>query len=769
MPTNHAMIPAQKNPQHFYERLMASIDGIFWEGDAQTLQFTYVSEQAERLLGYSLAEWTTPDFWVNHIHPDDREWTVALCQHAASENRDQSFEYRMIAADGRIVWLRDVVHVIVEESKAAKVCGIMLDITERKQAEAALRESEERYRILYEANPTIYFTLDLTGAVLSVNRFGAEQLGYTVAELTGASILRLIPTEDIAVALQCINHCITHPGEIIHRNLRIVRKNGSLLWAEETACAIRDVKGNLVLLIVCEDISERKEAEQALSDSHTLLQAIVESTTDEIFVKDRQGRYLMINRAGAAVLGKTVAEVIGRDDLALLPAEDAHAIMDRDRLLMATGESQTFEETMVMPSGTRTTLTTQSIYRDKRGGVQGIIGIARNITELKHLEEQFRQAQKMEAVGRLASGVAHDFNNLLTVINGYSQLMLKRLAADDPDRPRVAEIQKAGERAANLTRQLLAFSRKQMLQPQLVNLNTLLGELLKLLQRLIGEDVEVSLVSAPDLNLTKVDPVQFEQAIINLAVNARDAMPHGGQLTITTANAELDREAAAHYPEVHAGPYVSVTISDTGIGMTEAVKAQIFEPFFTTKEIGKGTGLGLAMVYGFVKQSGGHIEIFSEEGRGAIFRIYLPRTEEPNIRVSPALDLPDLPKGRETILLVEDEESVRTLVRLVLEAGGYVVLDAEHGQQAIALAAAHSGPIHLLITDLVMPQMNGRQVAEQLTALHPAIQTIFMSGYTEEATARHRVSELNIAFLQKPFDPRRLAHKVRELLDGQGK
>lgn len=644
--------------------------------------------------------------------------------------------------------------------------AVARDITMRKQADAALKESEERYRILYEDNPTMYFTLDAAGIVLSVNRFGAEHLGYTVAELTGHSVLNVFYEEDKAAAQQFVQQCIVHPGQVFHWSLRKLRKDGTLLWVEETARTVQGVNGAPVVLIVCEDITERKRTEQALSESHNLLNAIIEGTTDMTFAKDREGRYLMINSTGARLLGKSVAEIIGQDDRTLFSPEVSAELSEKDQIVLTTGESQTYEETTT-GGLVRTFLTTKAVYRDSNGNINGIVGISRDITELKRLEEQFRQSQKMEAVGRLAGGVAHDFNNLLTVINGYSQLVFNRLPADDPNRLRLAEIQKAGERAANLTRQLLAFSRKQMLQPRVVNLNTLLTELLKLLQRLIGEDIELALAPADDLGWTKIDPGQFEQAIINLAVNARDAMPQGGQLTITTQNTELDAAYAERYPEVQAGAYVCVTVSDTGLGMAEVTKARIFEPFFTTKDVGKGTGLGLAMVYGFVKQSGGHVDVFSEMGSGTTFNVYLPRTEETGAVVKPTLDLRDIPKGTETILLVEDEEAVRNLIRSVLQAGGYTILEAHDGQQALDLIEQHRGPLHLLITDLVMPRLSGRQVADHLVVLRPNARVLFMSGYTEEAVTRHKIRELNVAFFQKPFDPISLAHKVRELLDGR--
>jgi nitrogen-specific signal transduction histidine kinase/CheY-like chemotaxis protein len=394
-----------------------------------------------------------------------------------------------------------------------------------------------------------------------------------------------------------------------------------------------------------------------------------------------------------------------------------------------------------------------------------MIRISRDVTELKRLEEQFRQAQKMEAVGRLAGGVAHDFNNLLTGIIGYSEMVFRGLRADDPGRELLTEILKLGERATNLTRQLLAFSRKQVLQPQVVSLNALLIELRMLLGRLIGEDIELVLKPGPELGLAKVDPGQFEQAVINLAVNARDAMPQGGRLVIETRDADLDEGHAAGLPEVRPGRYVLVSVSDTGQGMDEATRARIFEPFFTTKGPGKGTGLGLAMVYGFVKQSGGHVEVASEPGRGATFNVYLPRAEETVPWARSAQGLLTVPQGTETVLVVEDEDAVRNLARLTLQSNGYTVLEARDGYEAVWVAQQHPGPIHILVTDLVMPRMSGRQLADLLARARPQTRILFMSGHTDETVLRHGVVEASVAFLQKPFRPTDLARKVREVLD----
>ena len=512
------------------------------------------------------------------------------------------------------------------------------------------------------------------------------------------------------------------------------------------------------------DVSERKRAERAVIESHSLLRAVVEGTSDAVFVKDLQGRYLMINTAGARFLGRTVDEVIGQHDRDLFTAEAAAKVVDHDSRVLEGGGLQMFEETITAAGVTRTYLATKGVYRDAQGKVVGLIGVSRDITEMKRLEEQFQQAQKMEAVGRLAGGIAHDFNNLLTVINGYGELIFNRLPADDPNREPLAEVLRSGERATNLTRQLLAFSRKQVLQPQVVSLNALLGELRKLLRPLIGEDVELSFVPDRDLGLVKVDPAQFEQAIINLVVNARDAMPDGGRLIIETRNGAWDEAFVTSHTEVRRGRYVLVAVTDSGQGMDDATQARIFEPFFTTKGPAKGTGLGLAMVYGFVKQSGGHIEVDSELGRGTTIKIYLPRADETTPAAKSAKDM-KVPHGSETVLLVEDEDAVRTLARYVLRSSGYTVLEARNGAEGLLLGERHQGALDLLLTDVVMPRMSGRELAERMAALRPDLSVLYMSGYTDDAVIRHGVLGSDTAFLQKPFTPAALVQRVRETLD----
>jgi two-component system cell cycle sensor histidine kinase/response regulator CckA len=403
------------------------------------------------------------------------------------------------------------------------------------------------------------------------------------------------------------------------------------------------------------------------------------------------------------------------------------------------------------------------------GRFTGILCLAQDVTGRRRLEEQLRQAQKMEAVGRLAGGIAHDFNNLLTVINGYSGLLLDALTGDDSRRDLAAEVLRAGERAAALTRQLLAFSRQQVVAPRLLDLNSVVADMEKMLRRVIGEDVELATSLQPGLRPIKADPGQVEQVLMNLAVNARDAMPQGGRLTIETRNVNLDESYVRVRPDVRPGPYVLLAVSDTGHGMTAEVKARLFEPFFTTKEAGLGTGLGLATVYGIVKHSGGHIEVYSEPGAGTTFKVYLPRAEGVGKPGRSYQGEMVSPQGSETILVAEDEEGVRSLICAVLRGQGYLVLEAGNGEEALALCERHEGPIDLLVTDVVMPGLGGRQLAERLAGLHPRcfpqVRVLYLSGYTDDAVVRHGVLHEQVHFLQKPFSPVALAQKVREVLD----
>ncbi len=405
--------------------------------------------------------------------------------------------------------------------------------------------------------------------------------------------------------------------------------------------------------------------------------------------------------------------------------------------------------------------------RDFDGLTQGVIGVALDITERERLTDQLRQSQKMQAIGELAGGVAHDFNNLLMVVKGHSQLLLDRLPDSSPLRPGAQQIEKAADRAASLTRQLLAFSRKQVLQPRVLDMNEVVNGMIRMFSRVIGENIDMAFVPATDLSRVKADPGQIEQVLLNLVVNARDAMPTGGRLTIETSNVELDRGYAATHASVEPGDYVMLSVTDTGCGMNEETQSRIFEPFFTTKGPGKGTGLGLATVYGVVKQSGGYIYVYSELDRGTTFKIYLPQVIAELDKLAGEAVTPGHARGSETILFVEDEQSVRELVRQYLGSTGYSVLEAPDGARALKIAEGHPDPIHILITDVVMPHLSGPDLATQLGASRPGLKVLFISGYTDDTVFRHGVLEGGVAFLQKPFNLKALAAKIRELLDEQ--
>ena len=477
------------------------------------------------------------------------------------------------------------------------------------------------------------------------------------------------------------------------------------------------------------------------------------------------GRMLAANAAAARIWGYPDIEAFLRVNARELYAEPA----DRARLLATIEASEVVENFELQGRRGDGTLMWVNLgvraERDAGGQVLHYEWSVADITERKRLESELHQAQKLEGIGQLAGGIAHDFNNLLTVITGRSHLVLAQLPADHALRRHIELIRTTGERAAALTRQLLAFSRKQVLEPKVLDVNAVVTGLAPMLRRLIGEDLEFAAVPAPELGAVKADPSQLEQVILNLVVNARDAMPQGGTLTIETSNVELDEAYARRHPGASAGRFVMLAIRDTGHGMDAAVKARIFEPFFTTKEPGKGTGLGLATVFGIVKQSGGSIAVESEPGQGTTFKVYLPRVDAAVDRMATTAAAPTLARGSETILLVEDDDEVRALARETLEGHGYAVLPAAAPAEALRLAGCHVDPIHLLVTDVVLPQFSGRGLAERLTPDHRDLRVLYMSGYTADAVVRHGVLEEGTAFLQKPFTPYTLLAKVREVLD----
>jgi PAS domain S-box-containing protein len=514
---------------------------------------------------------------------------------------------------------------------------------------------------------------------------------------------------------------------------------------------------------------QRQQAEAALRSSEERFRALVENSSDTLLLLDAEGRVAYITPSSQRHLGWKSEDLIGHSVFDFMHPDDHGMVATKfAEALQRPGEPITQQVRLKHSDGNWRVMDGVSVNRLHEPSVGAIVVNARDITDRRKLEDQLWHAQKMEAVGQLAGGVAHDFNNLLTAILGYANLMLDELPPQDPLRNDLEEIRSAGDRAASLTRQLLAFSRRQMLQPQVVDINALVTGMQKLLRRLVTEHVEVVAALAPDLMSVRVDPSSIEQVLVNLAVNARDAMPQGGRLTIETANVDLDAAYAKMHVPLEPARYVMIAVGDTGHGMDEATRTRIFEPFFTTKEQGKGIGLGLATVYGIVKQNGGYIWVYSEVGHGSVFKVYLPPADSaPAAHGVTRDDAAGRKKlGWETVLLVEDEDAVRVLAREVLRRNGYVVLEARHGIDALRIAERHPDDIHLIITDLVMPHMAGSELAKRLSAARPGMKVLYMSGYTD-----HEVMDRDLtpgaAFMQKPFTPEVLANKVRHVLDMQ--
>ena len=610
----------------------------------ETRNRLYISPQIEAMLGFSADEWLgDPGLVLKQLHPDDRERVVTEVFQSRDTGKPFCSEYRLLARDGHIVWVRD--EAIVMRDEAGRPCfmqGLLLDISEQKRKEEMLQKSESKFRTIFERVAVGIALVSIDGQLVESNPALREMLRYGAEELRNRVFNEFIHPEDAVIDVDLDQELIAGKRDHYQIEKRFVRKDGGVVWCQLNVSLVRGGQ-----------------------------------------------------------------------------------------------EERPFTICMV-----------------------------EDITERKRLETQFFQSQKMETIGRLAGGIAHDFNNLLTVIKGYTQLSLSHIQEGDPCRENIEEIKAAAERAAELTNQLLTFSRRQILDMKVLDLNTIVRGLEKMTGRIIGEDIEMLTVLDDRLGRVKTDPGQIEQVILNLVVNARDAMPAGGKLAIETANVVLDETYARTHIGVPPGSYVMLSVSDTGCGMSPEIKELIFEPFFTTKEEGKGTGLGLSTIYGIVKQSGGNIWVYSEPGRGTTFKIYLPRVEEETDAL-PVQDHTDhLPKGNETVLLVEDDPSLRALAARVLRYQGYKVLEATNGHEAIGIARESiQERIHLLLTDVVMPHMGGRELVKRMKTLQSEIRVLFISGYTDHTIIYHAGLKPGTPFLQKPFSPTALAQKVREVLD----
>ncbi len=1036
-------------------QLLAALNGVAWEADPDTGTFVFVSDHAERLLGFSVSDWLRPGFWAEHLHPDDRDAAVAARRAALRARQDHEIDYRMVGATGAIAWLRDIASITAEATGEVRLRGLIVDVTAQKRTERALRRATDELERAQQLAQIRSFAHDLTTGIVEgapaepssfdeflrqvhpadaphlrahlasifasdASEFCAEfrylprdgpmrhlaAVGHVVRDPQGRAVRVFGTTQDVtrqradeaasrahvhflesldsvnramhgATSLEhgmdavldamltvfdcdrawivrraasaapawrvafertrpefpgagpgyvfdpetCaafdataavdgpqvpiaddralrpllarfgvasviampvtpdsqppyvlgLHHCrrarawttaderllqeigrrlrdtlhallvhdalrrsesrlaeaqrLTHlgywerdferrrfhasdetvrilgrtPGELpndldvreamwrdrIHPDdraavsraadralaglepydveYRIVQGDrGEVRHVRSTGEITRDDAGRPVRWFgTLQDITERRRAELAAADSHALMRAIVEGTSDAIWVKALDGRYLMVNRAFADHHDATIDEIVGTRDT----MDGASGLNDDEVAVLASGEARTFERLVHVNGAARAFLDVTFPYFDPAGTPIGLIGVSRETTDLKQLEQELRQAQKMEAIGRLAGGVAHNFNNLLTVILGYAEVVGLGMPSDDPNQEPVGQIVKSAERAAAMTRQLLTFSRTQTVSPHVVNVGAALHDLHTLLRPLIAEDIEMSVHVDDGLGAVVMDGGQFEQAVTNLVVNASDAMPNGGRLRIEALNVSIDAHDTAPAALLRPGDYVEVRVWDSGHGMDAATRARIFEPFFTTKPTGKGTGLGLSMVYGFVTQLGGHIDVTSTLGAGTLFRLLLPKSAEP----SPAVPVPSPhaapPRGTETILLVEDEDAVRKVARLVLESRGYHVLEAANGVEALDVARRHAGGIDLLLSDLVMPRMNGQQLAERLAVESPDIRVLLMSGYPDRVVPSGAATDPRFEFLSKPFQPSTLARRVRECLD----
>lgn len=854
----------------------------------------YNSPAYEKVLGYTQQELKNT-LGFEQIHPDDRSRVEEAARTARVQGVGQRTEYRMRHKDGSWRHLESSASTIRnEKGEVEKLIIVNRDVTDRRRAEEALRESEERFKTLFENALLGIYRTTPDGQILMANPTLCRMLGYSCLEelqkhnLEEKGFNPDYSREDFKRELE-------EKGSVVGLEGRWRRRDGTTIFVRESARVVLDPSGNLLYYEgTVEDVTARKRAEEALSEERRLLRTLIDNMPDYIYVRDSASRFLLANQALAQLVGaESPEDLLGKSDFDFFPKELAEAFYADDQKVIRTGQGVLNQEEASMDSrgNAKWTLTSKVPLRDKNGQVAGIMGIGRDITKRKQaekelresqekftkafysspesmmistlpqgriievndatlrlweydrsevigkttsdlgiwvnpeeraaviqrvtqtgsireekvafrsksgrtrqvrisaeiiqsenelcllsiirditeqeaLELQLRQSQKMEAVGRLSGGVAHDFNNLLGVIIGYTEFLQEQFEETNPLRKSIDEVLKAGRRAAALTRQLLAFSRQQVLDPKVLDLNVVVPDMEKMLRRLIREDIELVTTLDPELGKVKADQGQIEQVIMNLVVNAKDAMPQGGKLTIKTGNFIMEESFVRQFPyPIKAGPYICITVTDTGIGMDAETRSRAFEPFFTTKEKGMGTGLGLSMVYGIVKQSGGYITVESSPGAGATFNIYLPRSEdvaEPSAAPSETVHAAG---GHETILLVEDEDSLRSLTRHTLESSGYRVLEASDGTSALEISMRHRDAIDLLLTDIVMPGMNGRALAQEMVRQRPEIKVVYMSGYTGQTYSDESPINPGSFFLAKPFSRQVLTAKIREALD----
>jgi len=753
-----------------------------WELDVAENKLTW-SEELYRVYRLKREEFHLSfEGFLERVHPKDRELVKRVNEEALRDHQPFSFDHRIIRPDKTVRMLHGRGEVVTNgEGKPVKLRGTEQDITERKQAEDARREIERSYRGLVELSPDAVIVLS-EGQIKYVNPAGLKLVGASDAEqIISRPMLDFVHPDFQNIAMARLRQ--TEQGkaaEFIEE--KFVRLDGETVDVEVGGIGI-DYLGKPATLVIIREITERKRLEAERDTERQMLNALFDQLPVGVLVRDMEGKYSRTNQRVCDIFGLENSDLIGltideaaglikarKPDGTLLTGQELPS-----SIAVETGSpTDPIEAVITTPKNeTRQITTTAAPVFLRSGEPGGSVAVIVDVTEQYVLQEQLRQSQKLESIGTLAGGVAHDFNNLLTAILGNTQLALRKISPDDPVHDRLIEVEKAGNRATSLTRQLLAFSRRQRLERKTLNLNDTINDIMKMLKRIIGEDVEVRVQEVGYLSPVFADPAQIEQVVMNLAVNARDAMPGGGKLIIETRNVTLDEAYRREHPYAKTGKYVQMIVSDTGTGMDAETKGRIFEPFFTTKEAGKGTGLGLSMVFGIVKQHGGMVEVESETGQGTTFHIYLPIDEKSVKEEAPDVLLP-MRGGTEMVLVAEDEESLRGLARSILEELGYTVLLAKDGVEALEIYEANREGISLVLLDIVMPRMGGREAYERISQLGGAIPVLFMTGYSAEIVQYEFVKqnkfieEAGAVLMQKPYSVETLGRKVREVLDAAG-
>jgi PAS domain S-box-containing protein len=742
-----------------YRELFENNPHPMWFYEIETLAFLNVNNAAVAHYGFSREEFLRMTLKDIRLPEDTPILINDLANFTPSQIHINS-QRRHRKKDSTIINVEVTSHDILFEGRNARL-AMVNDITERKRAEAALLASEQRFSEAFNLSPLPMHIVNLEDTrYIYVNDSFLQATGFSREDLlgrTGDELNLWVSAKERARIFKVFreNH------KLSNLEFRYRRKDGEIRTGLGSSELIT-LDGKTCALSVINDITERKRAEEDRDRFFTV-------SRDMLCLMDFAGYFTRLNPAWEKTLGYTNEELMAKTYIHFVHPEDRRATLEQGEKVLKGENVQAYENRYICKDGSiKWLLWSLTSYPEQ----QLVYAVAHDITERKRAEEEWkkaeenlRQAQKMDAIGRLAGGVAHDFNNLMTAVIGYSEMALRKTEPESPIGNDILEIKKAGERAASLTSQLLAFGRKQMLQPKILNFNAVLENIHKMLRRLIGEHIDIAVIPEPSLGLVKADPGQIEQVIVNLAVNARDAMPDGGKLTLETANVQISDEYAFNHMEVTPGHYVMFAMTDNGLGMDVKTMARIFEPFYTTKELGKGTGLGLSMVYGIIKQSGGHIAVYSEPGIGTTVKLYLPRVDEEPALPAPATDLA-LPKPKNvTILLVEDERVVREMTAKILRDLGYDVMVAENGKQALEVAEGNLPKIALVISDIVMPQLGGKELVDKLLQLKPSLKIIFISGYTENAMLHQGVLDENLIFLQKPFTYDSLTGRVREALD----